>query len=60
LEDRKKNFSNMENYRNPYGPRTTPDQSASEKGQKKDSTQNSRKRKLTILGRIIPPDGNLH
>jgi len=29
-------------------------------GQKKDSTQNSRKRKITNLGRIIPPDGNLH
>ena len=50
----------MENYRNPYEPRTTPHQSASERGQKKDSTLNSRKRMIINLERIIPPDGNLH
>jgi len=60
LEDRKKNFSNVENYRNPYRPRTNPHQSASDKGQKKDSTQNWRKRKRTNLGRIIPPNRNVH
>jgi len=60
LEDRKKNFSNVENYRNPYRPRTTRHQSESEKGQKKDSTQNSKKTMISNHGRIIPPDGNLH
>jgi len=59
LEDRK-NFSWVENCPNPYQTLTTPHQSANEKGQKMDSTRNSRKRMRTNHERKIPLNGNLH